>query len=505
MPSSSRNSRAVDAIQLSINRELEKRGIEMKPIEIVKVAISAYLSFVFSEEKEAESSYSAFESADKADLRRGTQAAVDRLLFNANYWRAAYEQRIIDACESEEDAQTCLQAVSVWTKHTLKLNKLSPDEVVSTFERFCPPFEINNRRGSANKNRAGKGPIPDFEQSIEKVSETESPESIECLNLILADMKSEGKLYESFSSSGTLNALFAVLPAWCLQNKIELVNGAWWDDYDVMSAIINAIHSQFLELGFGDAVCQYFLDSCFEALDAYHRDVSEDSTEYPHLSVTDLVSIVQEARSANPNFETDGYGSELPDWLISKEQLIWNILVGAIFGPASARPLLVDSPDLLSTQGYTEKTDVITDLAKTSFARYSADRAASKLGQEFTSFSSLPTDLKDSSIAYISSINSKLETLGYEILPAGSCYPERCVTSLSDSEIECLAILEHRRWLKERELAGWTYSNKKNVEAKESPYMVPWEELPDRAKEWNRSAVRSIPALLASVNLAVVK
>lgn len=45
----------------------------------------------------------------------------------------------------------------------------------------------------------------------------------------------------------------------------------------------------------------------------------------------------------------------------------------------------------------------------------------------------------------------------------------------------------------------------KDVEHKRSPYLVPWEELPDRAKEWNRSAVRSIPSLLASVNLAVVK
>ena len=45
----------------------------------------------------------------------------------------------------------------------------------------------------------------------------------------------------------------------------------------------------------------------------------------------------------------------------------------------------------------------------------------------------------------------------------------------------------------------------KDVERRRSPYMVPWEELPDRAKEWNRSAVRSIPSLLASVNLAVVK
>lgn len=90
-------------------------------------------------------------------------------------------------------------------------------------------------------------------------------------------------------------------------------------------------------------------------------------------------------------------------------------------------------------------------------------------------------------------------------LPAGSCYPERCVAAFTASEVECLAILEHRRWLRERQRAGWRYGTAKDVERRRSPYMVPWEELPDRAKEWNRSAVRSIPSLLASVNLAVVK
>ena len=54
----------------------------------------------------------------------------------------------------------------------------------------------------------------------------------------------------------------------------------------------------------------------------------------------------------------------------------------------------------------------------------------------------------------------------------------------------------------EDRLALWAA---KDVEAKRSPYLVPWEELPDRAREWNRSAVRSIPSLLASVNLAVMK
>ena len=43
-----------------------------------------------------------------------------------------------------------------------------------------------------------------------------------------------------------------------------------------MSAIIDALHARFVELGFGEAVCQYFLDSCYEALDAYHRDLSSE-------------------------------------------------------------------------------------------------------------------------------------------------------------------------------------------------------------------------------------
>ena len=302
-------------------------------------------------------------------------------------------------------------------------------------------------------------------------------------------MEDEAVAYEALGADSSLTALFDILPAWCLQNRIELVSGAWWDDCAVMNAIIDTLHARFVELDFGGAVCDYFLESCYEALDAYHRDLSSEPCPWSEFSVPELIAVIREERERQPSFETDGYGSNLPAWLISKEQLIWNIWVCALYGPASARPLLVDSPDLLASQGYAGKTDVITELAQTSFLRYTTDRIASQTDQEYASFASLPPDLRDSSIAYISSIHSKLETLGYEVLPAGSCYPERCVTAFTASEVECLAILEHRRWLRERQ----------------RPYMVPWEELPDRAKEWNRSAVRSIPSLLASVNLAVVK
>lgn len=502
-----RASPPVEAVKLALERESRKRK-DIKPIELLKISLSAYLAFTFNNDDANQTiSNTLLESTDNAALRRGTQAAVDRMLFNANYWRAAYESRIFAACAQPEDAQLCLKALSVWTAHTLKLNTLSPDEAVAVFERFCPPFALNRRRGSHDKNRAGKGPLPDFKRTINQIRKNgDEPEaSLKKLIALSETIEAEAVAYEALGTESTLTSLYTILPAWCLQNRIELVCGSWWDDCAVMSTIIDALHSRFIELGFRGAVCQYFLDSCYEALDAYHRDLSSESSPWSEFSIPELIAVIREEREQHPSFETDGYGSRIPLWLISKEQLIWNIWICSLYGPASARPLLVDSPDLFASQGYTGKTDVITELAQTSFLRYTTDRIASQADQEYTSFASLPSDLQNSSIAYINSIHNKLETLGYEVLPAGSCYPERCVTSFTASEVECLAILEHRRWLRERQKAGWRYGTTKSVEKRRSPYMVPWEELPDRAKEWNRSAVRSIPNLLASVNLSVVE
>lgn len=89
-----RASLPVDAVKLAFERERQKRE-DIKPIELLKVALSAYLAFTFNEDDaSATGGKTPRESTDSAALRRGTQAAVDRLLFNANYWRAAYESRV---------------------------------------------------------------------------------------------------------------------------------------------------------------------------------------------------------------------------------------------------------------------------------------------------------------------------------------------------------------------------------------------------------------------------
>jgi hypothetical protein len=65
--------------------------------------------------------------------------------------------------------------------------------------------------------------------------------------------------------------------------------------------------------------------------------------------------------------------------------------------------------------------------------------------------------------------------------------------------------MEHERWVAERLRNGWTYgSGIKNVGKKESPYLVPWDELGEGVKEWDRVAVRGMPAFLAKAGLQIV-
>ena len=210
-----RASLPVDAVKLALEREHQKRE-DIKPIELLKVAPSAYLAFTFNEDEAnaKATTKTPLESTDSAALRRGTQAAVDRLLFNANYWRAAYESRVFEACERPENARQCLQALSVWTAHTLKLNTLSPDEAVATFERFCPPFALNRRRGSHNRDRAGKGPLPDFKRAIGQIAAagSEPDSSLEALRVLLDTMEAEAVAYETLGTESSLTACSIFCP-----------------------------------------------------------------------------------------------------------------------------------------------------------------------------------------------------------------------------------------------------------------------------------------------------
>ena len=496
-----RPKRAVDAVSISLSREAAKRPDGLKPIEIIKVAICAYQDYIRAETPEPSP---VFESADRIGLRRGTQAAIDRMLFNANYWLAAYEDQIVKEC-GPVDPAPLLKALTVWSTHTLKLNTLSNEEAIGTFERFCPPFAINNRRGSSTSK--GKGPIPEFDAQIHKIAE-QHPKCVNALMSISERMKGEAASYEALPAASALDALFSILPVWCLQDKIGLVSGSWWEDADVMMLLADALKDRFIELGYEDAICQYFRDSLYEAIDAYQRDISAIQAPISTLPVPELLQIVRTAREANPGFETDGYGSVLPTWLVAKEQLVWNTLVCALYGPRVARPLMTASPELCSPQSRPASkvtSDAIAGAVKASLGRRGGNRESDGEEPDYDTLANQALGFRNLSIEHIMSIPSKLEMLGYTIVPDGGCNPDQRVIALSPSEVECLAVLEHRRWIAERIKAGWVYGEEGNDNPHTSPYLVPWEDLPERVQEWNRSAIRNIPTLLAAENLAIAR
>ena len=66
--------------------------------------------------------------------------------------------------------------------------------------------------------------------------------------------------------------------------------------------------------------------------------------------------------------------------------------------------------------------------------------------------------------------------------------------------------MEHGRWVDERLQTGWTYaSGIKNVEKKTSPYLVPWDELSEEVKEWDRVTIRGVPGFLARAEFQIVR
>ena len=115
----------------------------------------------------------------------------------------------------------------------------------------------------------------------------------------------------------------------------------------------------------------------------------------------------------------------------------------------------------------------------------------------------LPESLRESNRHQAADICRKLHIIGCEIEPLtdwAAALPE-----FSETEIEELARVEHSRWWKEREAAGWRLAAAKDEASKESPHLVPYDDLPEDIKEYDRAAVRGIPDFLGGIGFGFVR
>ena len=113
----------------------------------------------------------------------------------------------------------------------------------------------------------------------------------------------------------------------------------------------------------------------------------------------------------------------------------------------------------------------------------------------------LPAHLKESNRRQSDDIGNKLNLIGARIVPAidSSLSP----FSFAPAELETLARLEHERWMKERIADGWRLGERKDIERRLSPDLVPWEELDEESRKKDRSAVTNIPRLLGRCGFTI--
>ena len=74
-------------------------------------------------------------------------------------------------------------------------------------------------------------------------------------------------------------------------------------------------------------------------------------------------------------------------------------------------------------------------------------------------------------------------------------------------EIELLAQAEHDRWNASKRQQGYTYApgDKRDVEPRTHPCLLPWSELPEHERDKDRITVRAIPEFLETAGFRVIK
>ena len=114
----------------------------------------------------------------------------------------------------------------------------------------------------------------------------------------------------------------------------------------------------------------------------------------------------------------------------------------------------------------------------------------------------LPEDLRESNRAQVADIPAKLDAIGYEFAPTDAWDAD--LFRFTPEQVEKLSRIEHERYMAERQRAGHRYGPVRDPAAKLSPYLVPWEQLPEDVRDLDRDAVRLIPSILAAAGYAIV-
>ena len=137
-------------------------------------------------------------------------------------------------------------------------------------------------------------------------------------------------------------------------------------------------------------------------------------------------------------------------------------------------------------------------------ARKADGSAAKRQGDPaLADWDQLREDFRESNRQQADHMGIKLRAIGCRIVPAAAA--GAAAEAFSAEEVEMLAELEHRRWNAGRWLSGWRYGKETDKARRIHNGLVPWKELTQAIKEYDRETVRKIPQWLADAGMKIVR
>lgn len=114
-------------------------------------------------------------------------------------------------------------------------------------------------------------------------------------------------------------------------------------------------------------------------------------------------------------------------------------------------------------------------------------------------WSLLPERLRESNRRQADDLAAKIASEHCTLVPLSAW--DAPAFEFSEEQLDRLAEREHERWLAERK--DWEPGGTKSVSGRVSPHLVPWDQLPPKARAIDRHTVQHIPQFLARVGLGI--
>jgi len=119
-------------------------------------------------------------------------------------------------------------------------------------------------------------------------------------------------------------------------------------------------------------------------------------------------------------------------------------------------------------------------------------------------WNTLSQNFKDQNRSQADNIMIKVRAIGGRLTSQKTSIPEYHFTGNKDI-VELLAMMEHHRWCAHLWLNGWQYGEVRNDANKIHTDLIPYDQLSEPVKQYDRDAIVNLPALLFRLGKKIVK